>query len=71
MQNQETERKTLARQISSKVRRGAMCSPSRKPEKKGHTFNRFILRRARERVTGNRDKVPMGPSRGYVVPEER
>ena len=33
MQNQETERKTLARQISTKVRRGAMCSPSRKPEK--------------------------------------
>ena len=33
MQNQETERKTLARQISTKLRRGAMCSPSRKPEK--------------------------------------
>ena len=33
MQNQETERKTLARYISTKVRRGAMCSPSRKPEK--------------------------------------
>ena len=33
MQNQETERKTLARQISTKVGRGAMCSPSRKPEK--------------------------------------
>ena len=32
-----------------------------------HTFNRFILRSARERVTENRDKVPMGPSRGYVV----
>ena len=34
MQNQETGRKTLARQISTKVRRGAMCSPSRKPEKR-------------------------------------
>ena len=33
MQNQETERKTLARQISTKVRRGAMCSPSREPDK--------------------------------------
>ena len=33
MQNQETEREILARQISTKVRRGAMCSPSRKPEK--------------------------------------
>ena len=35
MQNQETERKTLARQISTKVRKGAMCSPRRKPEKGG------------------------------------
>ena len=33
MQNQETERKILARQISTKVRRGAMCSSSRVPEK--------------------------------------
>ena len=33
MQNQETERKTLARQITTKLRRGAMCSPSRKPAK--------------------------------------
>ena len=33
MQNQETERKTLARQISIKVRRDAMCSLSRKPDK--------------------------------------
>ena len=33
MQNQETERKTLARQISTKPRRDAMCSPSRKTEK--------------------------------------
>ena len=33
MQNQETERKTLARYISTKVRRGAMCSPSRQTEK--------------------------------------
>ena len=54
MQNQETERKTHARYISTKVRRGVMCSPSRKTEKRGHTLNRFI-RRARERVTENRD----------------
>ena len=33
MQNQEKGRKTLSRQISTKVRRGAMCSPSRKPNK--------------------------------------
>ena len=33
MQNQETERKTLGRQISTKARRGAMCSPNRKPDK--------------------------------------
>ena len=33
MQNQEPERKTLARKISNRARRGAMCSPSRKPEK--------------------------------------
>ena len=32
MQNQETE-KTLARQRSTKIIRGAMCSPRRKPEK--------------------------------------
>ena len=62
MQNQETKRKTLARQISTKVRRGAMCSPSRKPQKRGHTFNRFI-RRARERVTENRDSSN-GPFHG-------
>ena len=35
MQNQETERKTLARQISTEVRRGAMWSPRRKTEKRG------------------------------------
>ena len=33
MQNQETEREILARQISTKVRRGAMCSPSTKSGK--------------------------------------
>ena len=33
MQNQETERKILARQISAKARTSAMCSPSRKPDK--------------------------------------
>ena len=33
MQNKETERKTLSRQISTKIRQGAMCSPRRKPEK--------------------------------------
>ena len=35
MQNQETERTTLARQVPTKVRRGAMCSPRRKTEKRG------------------------------------
>ena len=54
MQNEETEIKTFARYMSTEVRKGAMCSPSRKPEKRGHTFNRFI-RRARKRVTENRD----------------
>ena len=54
MENQETETKTLARYISTKVRRGAMCSPSRKTEKRGHTVN-WLVRRARERVTENRD----------------
>ena len=33
MQNQETERKILAQQISTKAKRGAMYSPSRKPDK--------------------------------------
>ena len=33
MQNQERERKILARQISTKIRRSAMCSPRRKPDK--------------------------------------
>ena len=72
-QNQETARKTLSRQVSTKISRGAMCSPRRKPEKGDilrSTFNQFILRRARERVTENRDKVPIGPS-GEVVPEDR
>ena len=44
--------------------------PKKKTRKRGHNFNRFILRRARERVTQNRDKVPMGPSRVYVVQKE-
>ena len=70
-QNQETEAKTLARQKSTKIKTGAMHSPRRKQEKGDiHTFHRFILRSARERVTENRDKVPMSPSRGYVVPEQ-
>ena len=33
MQNQERERKKLAPQISTKTRRGAMCSSRRKPDK--------------------------------------
>ena len=33
MQNRKTKRKILARQMSTKVRRGGMCSPSRKAEK--------------------------------------
>ena len=36
MQTQEEERKKFARQISTKVRRGAMCSPGRKPEKEAY-----------------------------------
>ena len=43
--------------------------PKQKTIKGGHTFNRFI-HSARERVTENRDEVPMGPSRGYVVQKE-
>ena len=60
MQNQETERKTLARQISTKE--GALCAAHAENQKKGHTFNRFI-RRARERVTENRDSSN-GPFQG-------
>ena len=51
MQNQETERKTLARQISTK--QGALCAAHAENQKKGHTFNRFN-RRARPRVTENK-----------------
>ena len=35
MQNQGIERKTLAGEISTKIRRGAICSSRRKPEKGG------------------------------------
>ena len=42
----------------------------KKTRRRGHTFNRFILRRARERATENRDKVPIGPSRGYEVQKQ-
>ena len=44
--------------------------PKKKTRKMRHTSNRFILHSARERVTENRHEVPMGPSRGYVVPNE-
>ena len=50
MQNKQTERKTLARQISNK---GALCAAHAENQKKGHTFNRF-MRRVRERVTENK-----------------
>ena len=43
--------------------------PKQKTRQRGHNFNRFILRRARERATQNRE-MPMGPSRGYVVQKE-
>ena len=36
----------------------------------GHNCNRFILSAARERATQNRDIIPMGASRGYVVKNE-
>ena len=52
MQNKETERKTLARQISTKEE-GALCTAQAENQKKGHTFNQFI-RRVRERVTENK-----------------
>ena len=45
-------------------KKGRCVQPKQKTRKKGHNFNRFILRRARERATQNRDKIPMGPSRG-------
>ena len=66
MENQETERKALARQISTKIRRGAMCSLRRNPEK-GDILSTGSFYVEQERVTENRDKVPMGPSRGYAV----
>ena len=44
--------------------------PKKKTRKRGHAFNRFVLHRARERVTENRDKVPLGPSRRYIVQKE-
>ena len=44
-----------------------MQPKKKETRKRGYTFNRFILHRARERVPGNRDKFPMGPSRGYLV----
>ena len=66
MQNQETERKTLARQISNKE--GALCAAHAENQKKGHNFNRFN-RRARPMVAEN-NLVPMGPSRGYLVQKE-
>ena len=44
--------------------------PKKKTRKRGRSFNRLILRRARERATENRDKVPMDPSWGYVMQKE-
>ena len=52
MQNKETERKTLAQQISTK-KEGELCAAHAENQKKGQTFNRFI-RRVRERVTENK-----------------
>ena len=48
----------------------ALCAAEEENQKRGHAFNRFILHRARERVTENRDKVPLGPSRRYIVQKE-
>ena len=64
-QNQETERKHLRgkNQLRSK---GALCAAQQENQKKDSLFKPG----ARERVTENRDKVPMGPSRGYVVQKE-
>ena len=70
VQNQETKRKTLARQILAILRRGASVQPKQKNKNRGHNSNRFILRGAREGATQNRDKIPMGPSRGYMVQKE-
>ena len=44
--------------------------PKKKTRKRKCTFNQFSLSSARERATENRDKVLMGPSRGYVVQKE-
>ena len=64
MPNQETERKTLARYISTKVRRGAMCSPSRQTEKGEIIFiGSFYV----EQEKGQHKTETKFPSRGYVL----
>ena len=68
MQNQKTERKTLHRHISTNVRRGAMCSPRRKPEKREiRSIGSF---EGQEKGLHKTETVPMGPTRGYVVRKE-
>ena len=67
MQNQETERKTLARQISTEE--GALCAAHAENQKKVHTFNRFI-RRVRERVTENKYSSN-GPFQGLLSAKRR
>ena len=44
--------------------------PKKKTIKRGHKLNRLVPRRARKRATQNRDKIPMGLSRGYEVQKE-
>ena len=44
--------------------------PEKKSRRLEHVFNRFILRKARERVAEKRNKASMGSFRGYVVPDE-
>ena len=66
MQNKETERKTLARQIPTEE--GALCAAHAENQKKVHTFNRLI-RRVRERVPENRDGSN-GPFQGLCSSKE-
>ena len=67
MHNKERERKTLARQISTKE--GALCAAHAENQKKGHTLNRFI-RRVRERVTENKYSSN-GPFQGLLSAKRR
>ena len=66
MQNKQTERKTLARQISNK---GALCAAHAEKQKKGQTFNR-LMRRVRERVTEN-NYSSNGPFQGLLSAKRR